>query len=433
MSSSRRRTRAATLLSTGLVAATALALPTAVQAEPGQDGPTTQRDEIGPGPAEPGDPQLRSTSATDVVTSLEERTSEVEDQVASVLAAREEAASVARDLEAADAAVSETEDLITQLTEQGDSVVIESFMNPPAENALETLAADSLADATVKQSILTSQSNANADVLTELQAAEEELVELKAAQQDAADVADEKAAEADAALADLVATQSAESLFVVAVQDRLASRLAEAEAVERVDPAAADEIRAREAEIAAKIDEMVGERERRAAQAALEEAMAQAAAEAEAAEQAASSSAGASLGPASGNLTSVSCPGGGSITVDSSLAGNLRSMLDAAAADGLNLCGGGYRDPAEQIALRQSNCGTSNYAIYEAPSSYCSPPTARPGTSNHEQGLAIDFTCNGGGTLGSSSPCFAWLQSNAADYGLYNLPSEPWHWSNDGT
>jgi LAS superfamily LD-carboxypeptidase LdcB len=139
------------------------------------------------------------------------------------------------------------------------------------------------------------------------------------------------------------------------------------------------------------------------------------------------------LGPASGQLATVACPGGGSITVDSSLAGNLGSMLEAAAADGLNLCGNGYRDPAAQIALREANCGSSHYAIYEAPSSACSPPTAPPGTSQHELGLAIDFTCNGGGALGSSSPCFSWLQANAASYGLYNLPSEPWHWSNDGT
>ena len=43
-------------------------------------------------------------------------------------------------------------------------------------------------------------------------------------------------------------------------------------------------------------------------------------------------------------------------------------------------------------AVRRANCGSSNYAIYQMPASACSPPTARPGTSMHEQGLAIDFT-----------------------------------------
>jgi LAS superfamily LD-carboxypeptidase LdcB len=66
------------------------------------------------------------------------------------------------------------------------------------------------------------------------------------------------------------------------------------------------------------------------------------------------------------------------------------------------------------------------------PASQCDPPTARPGTSMHEQGLAIDFTCNGGGALSRSSVCFGWLSRNAANYGFYNLPEEPWHWSTNG-
>ena len=124
-----------------------------------------------------------------------------------------------------------------------------------------------------------------------------------------------------------------------------------------------------------------------------------------------------SLGPASGSVSNVACPGGGSITVDSSLAPNLSSLLGAASAAGLNMCGGGYRDPAQQIALRRAHCGSSDYAIYQAPSSACSPPTARPGTSMHEKGLAIDFTC-GGGTISRGSACFGWLDGNAAGYGL---------------
>jgi LAS superfamily LD-carboxypeptidase LdcB len=107
-------------------------------------------------------------------------------------------------------------------------------------------------------------------------------------------------------------------------------------------------------------------------------------------------------------------------------------MLAAASADGLTLGGGVYRSSESQIALRKAHCGTSDYAIYEMSPSSCSPPTARPGQSMHEQGLAIDFTCGGGGALGRSSPCFSWLQRNAGSYGFSNLPSEPWHWSVNG-
>jgi LAS superfamily LD-carboxypeptidase LdcB len=120
------------------------------------------------------------------------------------------------------------------------------------------------------------------------------------------------------------------------------------------------------------------------------------------------------------------------IQVNVSIADNLEAMLAAAERDGISLSGGGYRDPAGQISVRMSNCGTSNYAIYQAPSSSCSPPTAKPGTSMHEQGLAIDFTYGGRIISSRSSAAYKWLASNAASYGFYNLPSEPWHWSTNG-
>ena len=55
------------------------------------------------------------------------------------------------------------------------------------------------------------------------------------------------------------------------------------------------------------------------------------------------------------------------------------------------------------------------------------PPTARPGTSKHELGLAIDFS-NCTPQLG----CFSWLSGNASRFGMYNLPSESWHWCVNG-
>jgi len=108
-------------------------------------------------------------------------------------------------------------------------------------------------------------------------------------------------------------------------------------------------------------------------------------------------------------------------------------MLGAAEADGITLGGKGYRSPDGQLAVRRQNCGTSNYAVYEMNPSSCHPPTARPGTSMHERGLAIDFTCNGSLISGHGSPCYQWLSAHAAAYGFYNLPSEAWHWSVNGT
>ncbi|MEM9560981.1 MAG: D-alanyl-D-alanine carboxypeptidase family protein [Actinomycetota bacterium] len=123
---------------------------------------------------------------------------------------------------------------------------------------------------------------------------------------------------------------------------------------------------------------------------------------------------------------------GNGIMVHESIVDDVRQLLADAAADGVVLAGGGYRDPAQQIAVRRNNCGTSNYAIYEMPSSQCRPPTARPGRSMHEQGRAIDFTYNGRIISSRSGAAWNWLFANAERYGLYNLPSEPWHWSTNG-
>lgn len=120
------------------------------------------------------------------------------------------------------------------------------------------------------------------------------------------------------------------------------------------------------------------------------------------------------------------------IRVHRSIAANIRALIDAAEADGIVLSGWGWRDNATQIRLRRQHCGTSEYAIYRMPSSQCRPPTARPGRSQHERGLAIDFTYNGQSISTQRSPGFRWLNANAANYGLRNLASEPWHWSTTG-
>lgn len=118
--------------------------------------------------------------------------------------------------------------------------------------------------------------------------------------------------------------------------------------------------------------------------------------------------------------------------VHQSISNNVDRMIGDAAAAGITLGGWGWRDNSTQIRLRKAHCGTSDYAIYQMPSSQCSPPTARPGASMHERGMALDLTY-GGRTIGTrSSAAYKWLAANAANYGFYNLPSEPWHWSTNG-
>lgn len=148
----------------------------------------------------------------------------------------------------------------------------------------------------------------------------------------------------------------------------------------------------------------------------------------------------ASYSGTNGDTSGISGPVGveqttivGKTRVNITIAPQVQAMFAAAQAAGLNLGGRGFRDSASQIATRRNNCGSSNYAIYQMPASSCSPPTAKPGTSMHERGLAIDFTCSGGGAFSfKNSPCFPWMKANAAKFGFYNLPSEPWHWSTNG-
>ncbi|MYB40359.1 hypothetical protein F4X86_03805 [Candidatus Saccharibacteria bacterium] len=111
---------------------------------------------------------------------------------------------------------------------------------------------------------------------------------------------------------------------------------------------------------------------------------------------------------------------------------SLQSMLDEynEGVSAENRIGGwGWRPNARQIELREANCGKTEYDIWEKPASECNPPTARPGYSEHQDGLAIDFYCLD--KLLSKTNCdnfYDWLDCNAAQYGLINLPSEAWHW-----
>jgi hypothetical protein len=119
---------------------------------------------------------------------------------------------------------------------------------------------------------------------------------------------------------------------------------------------------------------------------------------------------------------------GTTIDVHHLIAEQVSTMIEAARAEGVVLDGWGWRSHQRQIELRIDHCGADPYSVYEVPASSCSPPTARPGNSMHERGVAIDFKdCDTRATT-----CYRWLAEHAHLYGLYNLPSEPWHWSTNG-
>ncbi len=102
--------------------------------------------------------------------------------------------------------------------------------------------------------------------------------------------------------------------------------------------------------------------------------------------------------------------------------------------DGTPPASAAFAESPEEAAAREARAAAyRHWVIYEAPASSCSPPTAKPGQSEHQLGLAIDFSDSSGSILTWGSPEFAWLEQNAHLYGLINLPSEAWHWSTTGS
>ncbi len=108
----------------------------------------------------------------------------------------------------------------------------------------------------------------------------------------------------------------------------------------------------------------------------------------------------------------------GADTVNAIVSGTIVALVQAAKKDGLSLTFGAFRSYEDQQATYEHNCSNG----------VCNPPTAVPGNSQHEAGLALDFVnCASHGTA-----CFRWLDTHAKQYGYYNFDQEPWHWSPSG-
>lgn len=60
---------------------------------------------------------------------------------------------------------------------------------------------------------------------------------------------------------------------------------------------------------------------------------------------------------------------------------------------------------------------------------YGSGQAARPGTSNHGWGLALDINMNRNGAASHQSATYKWLNANGPKYGFNDaVPHEDWHW-----
>jgi len=324
----------------------------------------------------------------------------VRDQSARVDYANSQVADAEAKVQQTEAAVAEAEQSLKDLEARLEGQAIRNFMGQGGDGAAVLVTGDPNTSIRM-QTMLAEVTQSDIDFSDTLQAAKEDLEVQRADAQNAVEEAQALRADADNELAILTGDRQAQASLTASAEDRLDHLLAE---------------RANLGALGAEVDS--------ADEAALVNTLKSS--------SAALPPPGSSVEiPATVSESEIKLAGNG-IRVHESIVAQVQALLTDAAAAGFNLGGGGYRDPSAQIATRKANCGTSTYAIYQMPASQCSPPTARPGQSMHERGLAIDFTSGGQLIRSRSSAAFIWLANNAAKYGLSNLPSEPWHWSVNG-
>jgi peptidoglycan hydrolase CwlO-like protein len=317
--------------------------------------------------------------------------------------------------------IARTEKRIEALRQQVVAYAVDAYITPPDEDVMRRIEARSATEDTTKRALLKMRSLADADSLDRLEGARRYVDQQRERAERSREEAERAASDAQAALASLTTAKAQQADFAVQVRARLDEKLADAFFLSQVDSDLGERIAAEQAALAAAV-----------------RSVPTAGSGGSAGSGSASVSGGStdSSGSGTSRVASVTRPPlttVGGITVASSIAPKLRQLLDAAIAAGFDLSGYGWRDSRNQLALRAQNCGGwDDYSLYEKPPDQCSTPTARPGASMHEQGLAVDFSVGNEFIESRDSAVFKWLAAHAPTYGFRNLPSEPWHWSTTG-
>jgi len=353
-------------------------------------------------------------SKAQVLAALNTLNENVRGQQATLSEARRQAETSAAEAAQAEKDAARTTRELDALRARVAKYAVKAYVDPPGEELMRRFEAASAQEDATRNAFLNMQSRGDSDVIDQLRSTKARLEDELARAQAAKAAAESHAAEAEGALQSLTAAQSQQQAFAAQVRQRLDDRLSDAAYLSKLDASFGASIAAEESALANAVIGIPS-----------------------------SGGSGGTPSNGSGSTTTTTPPGSGGsnvvphpplttvngITVASSIASDLRAMMAAASSAGYNLGGYGYRDINVQIQLRRQNCGTSDYAIWQMPADSCSPPTARPGLSWHEQGLAIDFQSNGSFINSRSNPAFGWLAANAGRFGFTNLPSEPWHWS----
>ena len=361
-----------------------------------------------------------TADAEDLIDALNKAQAAVDAQRLALEEAERAVADASVVLSEAKARIAELEDELIATQEGLREAVIASYVSFQAPSGtFSVLGADPWANAH-EEALAGFATGSGIDGIDELRRLGEELERWRLLATGAAAEAEAQRREETLILADVHAAVAREAQLSVEAEERVERRLYEVQLIRQIDAEYAAEIEAAEGRIAeALARQRAAEEAQRLAEVirlrAEEEAQRQALAE--------------SVTPAGADFTLLWVRG---FQVNSAIADETDGLLAAMEAEGFDLGGWGYRNHQAQINLRRSHCGTSDYAVWQMPSHRCRPPTARPGRSNHEKGLAIDFTNNGRLITSRSNAAFQALQRIAPRFGFKNLPSEPWHWSVDG-
>ena len=210
----------------------------------------------------------------------------------------------------------------------------------------ELLFSDNPTEAVRLQSLVEFQTGSLGDDIDSLRSLGAEAEVISSRRADAAAAAELGRAEATIRQEQLDAARVAQVELVQATERRLEARLAEAAVLASRDAEAAALISQQEEVIAARIRE---EALRRAA------------------ELAALNPSNRPVPVTPDEIVRVQ-----GIQVHRDIAQKVEQLLNAAAADGVALSGWGWRDNIEQIRLRQQNCGTSDFDVWERSASTCS-------------------------------------------------------------
>lgn len=388
-----------------------------------------------------GEVDVLRASDSEIERTLADLQDNIRKQQRRAAAAREEAAAAATALQRAKEASAIAAQRLSDLREEMRVVAVEAYVAGPVQGLAIAVKARSFNELANRRFLLGVTTAKAAETADQLRSAGEDMRLQQGRAAAAADRAEAEQEQAEAGLRQLRAAEETQARVAKAVEARLEQTLAEVAALAAVDERLAAEIGARQARLAAQLaprrppavvapvastpSKLTSPPTRSSTTVAPVTTPTKGGGAATTTVTSAPAQTRPSSPPA---LTTVR-----GITVATSVAGDLRSLLDAADAAGLNLSGGGYRSSDAQVVARRTNCGPTDYDIYEKPASECSPPTARPGQSMHEQGLAVDFTSDANLITSRSDRAYLWLSRNAARFGLYNLPREPWHWSTNGS